>query len=248
MKRVWKTFAVLGVAFVVVCAALSVGRIGTADSASFPNESPTDLSKQATRVLRTSKHMLGLQTELPPQGTEHMQPENKLPSWSMRLPDIGLASGVAKIFLYGAIVVFVVVVVTTFHANMWSNSRARQIARKEEAESAPEAVGARMEKAQVEADDFARSGNFAEAMHTLLLQSIGELRGRLAIPISVSLTSREILHKAPLPPEGRSAFADIIGRVEISYFGTHEPSADEYEACRRSFDALTKNLTQRAAT
>ena len=36
--------------------------------------------------------------------------------------------------------------------------------------------------------------------------------------------------------------ADIIGRVEISYFGSHQPDEQDYLDCRRSFEALTRSL------
>jgi hypothetical protein len=101
-----------------------------------------------------------------------------------------------------------------------------------------------METAQTGADDLARRGKFAEAMHALLLQSLSELRRHLHAPLAVSLTSREILHHIDLPPEGHAVFADIVERVEISHFGGRRPEAEDYVACRRSFDALARVLRQ----
>ena len=149
----------------------------------------------------------------------------------------------ARYLLYASLIVIAIVIILNLRANLWSSSRSQQMERVMQQESTPNLVALRMEKAQVEADEMARQGNFAEAMHILLLQSVGELRRRLNVPIAVSLTSREILHgTAALTPDGRAILADIIGRVEISYFGTHLPDREEYQACRRSFDALVDIL------
>jgi hypothetical protein len=84
-------------------------------------------------------------------------------------------------------------------------------------------------------------------MHILLLNSVEEMRRRLSTPIAASLTSREILARAGLTPTAGAALADIVGRVEISYFGGHVPGAEEYAACRRSFEKLAGWLRSRAA-
>jgi hypothetical protein len=76
----------------------------------------------------------------------------------------------------------------------------------------------------------------------LLLRSVNEMRTRFASPIAVSLTSREILGRTEMSPEERSVFARIVGGVEMSRFGTHNPGEDEYLECRRNFDALTELL------
>jgi hypothetical protein len=99
-----------------------------------------------------------------------------------------------------------------------------------------------MERAQIEAEDMARAGDFAEAMHILLLRSVSELRRRVSAPIAESMTSREILKSVAISPEERAALSEIVAKVEISYFGAHRPEADEYAVCRRGFDALIELL------
>jgi hypothetical protein len=121
--------------------------------------------------------------------------------------------------------------------------RARSLEGTEE-EAAPAAVAARMDKARSGADELARRGDFAKAMHSMLLQSVNELRRRLEAPIASSLTSREILARVPLSPEARALFAGIIDRVEISHFGPYLPGEEDYTACRRSFEELTRTLRQ----
>ncbi len=92
------------------------------------------------------------------------------------------------------------------------------------------------------ADELAARGNFVEAMHTLLLQSLAYIRERLNEQFADSLTSREILARAPLPPEGRASLRDIVSRVEWTYFGEREATRSDYEACRASFSALAEAL------
>jgi hypothetical protein len=77
---------------------------------------------------------------------------------------------------------------------------------------------------------------------------VNELRSRLAVPIAASLTSREILERAPLSNEERAALADIVSGVEISYFGAYRPGAMEYAACRRSFESLKSLLMRGGAS
>ena len=88
------------------------------------------------------------------------------------------------------------------------------------------------------AEALARAGRYAEAMHELLLRGLAELRLALAEPFADSFTSREILRRTRLAPQGRQALAEIVARVELSHFGRRQVGEDDYRACRRSFDTL----------
>ena len=48
----------------------------------------------------------------------------------------------------------------------------------------------------------------------------------------------EILRAVQLPAEGGAALHDLIGRVERSFFGEYPTGAEDYAACRVSFDAF----------
>jgi hypothetical protein len=96
--------------------------------------------------------------------------------------------------------------------------------------------------AQADADDLARQGRFAEAMHVLLLQSLAEMRGRLDERFADSLTSREILRRAPVSAPARSALGDIVASVERAWFGDHPAGAADYASCRARFTALGEAL------
>ena len=71
------------------------------------------------------------------------------------------------------------------------------------------------------ADELAREGRYAEAMHVLLLRGLADIRARLDEPFANSLTSREILRSTRLPEQGsrlaarrgRSRRMDLFRRV-----------------------------------
>jgi hypothetical protein len=101
--------------------------------------------------------------------------------------------------------------------------------------------------ALVAADDLARQGRFVEAMHTLLLQGLADIRRRLGIEFADSLTSREILRGTRLPPQGRDSLRAIVAAVEWTYFGGHPAALADYNACRRSFEELRQALASKPA-
>ena len=182
---------------------------------------------------------LGLQTELP-SGDEEMKAEDS-GFWDLRFP--GTSRRAASFLLYFALALIIVILAVHLKLSPWSASRSRDLAPKRDggASGAPGARSERMGHAAAMADDMAAAGDFAGAMHLILIESVGELRRRLAVPIAASLTSREILERAPLSGEERAALARIVSGVEISYFGTYQPGAAEYAACRGSFESL-RNL------
>lgn len=233
MKPVKTAYVTL---FMVI--SVSIPLSATAQIFSFRNTPP----QTAHEALQQTVNSLDLQTRLPEETTEpavdnDRQEKNR--RWSGPL----LSKEMARFLLWAALITLIIVIIWNLRGNLWSSSRARKLTHTEkEKETTPVATAARMEKAQLEADELARRGDFAEAMHVLLLQSFNELRRRLDISIAVSLTSREILHAIGLPPPARRAFGDIIGRVEVSYFGNYRPSAEDYSACRTSFEALSDAL------
>ncbi|MBV9632872.1 MAG: DUF4129 domain-containing protein [Xanthobacteraceae bacterium] len=97
------------------------------------------------------------------------------------------------------------------------------------------------------ADELARQGRFVDAMHTLLLQSLADIRRRLGVEFADSLTSREILRGARLPPQGRVSLREIVASVEWTYFGGYPAALADYNACRKSFEALRQALASNPA-
>lgn len=112
-------------------------------------------------------------------------------------------------------------------------------------EAGPESAAGRARgdaDALASADELARQGRFVDAMHTLLLQSLADIRRRLGIELADSLTSREILRGTRLPAQGRASLRAIVASVEWTYFGGYPAAVDDYNACRKSFEDLRQAL------
>ena len=110
----------------------------------------------------------------------------------------------------------------------------------------PEPIRA-LEEAQAEADILAAKGEFALAMHVLLLKSLNEMRRLAGLSFKDSLTSREILSQAPLSDAGRGALGGIIRVVELTWFGVTGAREEDYAACRGHFEALKASLADATA-
>lgn len=117
----------------------------------------------------------------------------------------------------------------------------------DERQDARAIVDAIIERPLGDADELARRGLFAEAIHTLLLRSLQELVRTAAVRVAPAMTSREILARVPLLADARSAFAGLITAVEITHFGDAEASATDYERCRQQFHLFAAAFRGRAA-
>lgn len=87
-----------------------------------------------------------------------------------------------------------------------------------------------------DAERLARSGQFAEAIHTLLLRTFENISRQAALP--AALTSREILGRVRAADDARAALGQLVSSVEVSIFGGAEPGAADYARCRESFERL----------
>lgn len=86
-----------------------------------------------------------------------------------------------------------------------------------------------------DADELARRGEFAEAIHALLLRTLQALARSAAVRVAPAMTSREVLARVPLGDEARAALAGLITAVEITHFGDEPASAADYARCREQF-------------
>jgi uncharacterized protein DUF4129 len=91
-----------------------------------------------------------------------------------------------------------------------------------------------------DADELARRGEFAEAIHTLLLRTLQELVRSAAVRVAPATTSREILARVPLLADARSALAGLITAVEITHFGDEPANAGDYDRCRQQFHVFAQ--------
>jgi len=183
----------------------------------------------AATIARETAQQFKVQTELPrgPVASETWDKPTRL-SWE---------GGIYV--LYAMLVLAVLVILWTLRDSIGQLFRRPVALHSAEAVVIPTISVERLEGAQLEADQLADQGRFVEAMHMLLLRAFTELRRSFALRFADSLTSRELLKLLPLPAETLAALADIVTRVELSYFGEYGVIAGDYQACRKSFDVLT---------
>lgn len=89
-----------------------------------------------------------------------------------------------------------------------------------------------------DADALAEAGRFAEAVHLILLRSIGDIDGRLPNTVRPALTTRDIAALNRLPETARPAFSQIGRVVEASLFGGQTVGRSEFLDCRRAYEAF----------
>lgn len=85
---------------------------------------------------------------------------------------------------------------------------------------------------------LAAEGRHAEAIHAMLLLSVGRLaqQGRLAL--SDDMTGREALRALAAGDAGRAALGELVLAVELSLFGGRDPGRDDYERCASALREL----------
>jgi hypothetical protein len=89
-----------------------------------------------------------------------------------------------------------------------------------------------------DADRLAAQGLFAEAVHLLLFRSIEDIDERRPHSIKPAFTSRNIAELNALPAPARPAFARIATSVERSFFGGRKIDAQDFQECRRAYEAF----------
>ena len=98
-----------------------------------------------------------------------------------------------------------------------------------------------------DADALAEQGLFAEAVHLILLRSIGDIDGRLPNTVRPALTSRDIAALHRLPDAARPAFTRIARVVEASLFGGRSVAREDFLDCRNAYEAFAFPDAWRAA-
>lgn len=155
-------------------------------------------------------------------------------------PGPGTGSSLMRFILWGLVVVASVLIAS------WLASELSRFGGS--AEFVPEDVRDRMQAASAaiierplgDADELAARGEFAEAIHTLLLRTLQELARTAAVRVGPATTSREILARVPLLADARSALAGLITAVEITHFGDEPANAGDYDRCRQQFHVFAQ--------
>lgn len=97
---------------------------------------------------------------------------------------------------------------------------------------------ARVQLLLADADALAAQGRFDEAIHHLLLRSVGDISEYRPELLKPALTSREIGALPGLPDAARQAFGEITRLVEHALFAGRSVGANDYAACRNEYERL----------
>lgn len=89
-----------------------------------------------------------------------------------------------------------------------------------------------------DADALAEQGRYDEAVHLILLRSIGDIDGRLPNTVRPALTARDIANLQRLPATARPAFTLIARVVEASLFGGRAVDRADFTQCRQAYEAF----------
>ena len=205
--------------------ALAFGSAESALAQSAPGSAKPDFSELARGIVSA----LDLQTAFP-----NPVVANVSAPWAI--------GDFAHVLLWTAVAIGVIVIALYLRDILPGGGLARR-RRWEAGESELAAAGASAEaEAQANADELARLGRFVDAMHVLLLQALADMHRRLDVALADSLTSREILRRAKVPPLAKSSLQDIIGAVERAYFGDHPAGEADYLSCRTNFTTFVGAL------
>jgi hypothetical protein len=159
--------------------------------------------------------------------------------WSSSPGGGGALGALMSWLVWGAIAVGAVLLVLLIVRELLRHRRDR-IA-KDQPAVAEEAVApavAALHRPLDDADQLAREGRFAEAIHVLLLRTFEELARAAEVKIAPSLTSREILARIPLRAGAHEALADLASVVELTWFGDDVPGEADWLRCRGRFDVF----------
>lgn len=86
-----------------------------------------------------------------------------------------------------------------------------------------------------DADGLAAQGRFDEAVHLLLLRSVGQIAAARPDLVEPATTARELASLSALPDAARAAFGTIASRVEQSIFALRSLGRDDWQAARAAY-------------
>lgn len=152
--------------------------------------------------------------------------------------DFSLDGGsLVSFLLIGLVVVVVVVVALRLLSGEWTLLPRAPEAPPDEATPAELQTG--QLRVQLDAADRrAVAGDWADAIHILLLTSIDLLRRRVGQEVPDAMTARELIGEAKLPSETRADFAALVVAAELCHFGGRVANRALYDRCRAHYERL----------
>jgi hypothetical protein len=195
--------------------------------------SATDAPAVRTEVKRVFDWS-GYQRDLPQEeATPHRPPPPR--ESSIRLPaELGQ---VLTPLLYGLLLVVVIALVLSLRSGTWSGLSLGAPAA--EAEQAADPAPRQQLKTRLqEADQSAGLGDWARAIHILLLTSIDLLRRRVGQDVPDAMTARELVGRAQVTEVLRPDFAALVSAAELCHFGGRSADRALYDRCRVHYERL----------
>lgn len=154
-------------------------------------------------------------------------------SWVKPLVELLSHSGPFWRIAFWALVVLLVVLAGRFAWRVFVRWQRRETTPAERPDWRPETGPARALLA--EADALAAAGDFAAAVHLVLLRSVEQIAARRPGIVVPALTSRDIACLPALPSDVARAFAFIGGVVETGLFGARTVDSDAWTRCRTAY-------------
>jgi len=190
--------------------------------------SPSDAAQVRAEIDRVFD-WAGYQRELPAE--KHEAPPQPPP----HLIDLGSLADVMLLGLVAIIVVGIALWLQSSGFNPLASRRRTDPA----AEEATAEVSSHPSRTRLrEADQSAVSGDWANAIHILLLTSIELLRRRVGQEVPPAMTARELVGRAQVPEQARADFAALVGAAELCHFGGRPADRSLYERCRLHYERL----------
>jgi hypothetical protein len=180
-------------------------------------QTPGAMAERARRILEQGGYQDALPRDAPPPDVTSFS--------------LGGLELLIRILLWAILAVAVALVIAWLARRFGGRAR--------DAELEPEAARARLDLPLESAQLLAAAGRYAEAIHALLLETLGALSGGAQLPSS--FTSREIVARVRLPSRARDALAGLVEAVEISRFGGAPAGARDFGACLDRFHAFRES-------
>jgi len=153
----------------------------------------------------------------------------------------GAMSSLMSVLMWGMVIVIGVLLVFWFGSELSKYGGDAELPPIDESRARMQAAAdAIIDRPLGDADELARRGEFAEAIHTLLLRTLQELARSAAVRVAPATTSREILARVPLLADARTALAGLITAVEITHFGDEPANDGDYDRCRQQFHVFAQ--------
>jgi hypothetical protein len=183
---------------------------------------------------------LGVQTRLPTDSTT-AEPPPKINSepmtWrdeSFSIPGVGAVIDLMKWALIVVAAIAIIAVLASIVSERLHSSVPASLSPPVPLPETPQAP-ADPRDLLARADQLAAAGQYAEAMHYVLLAATAIIgRGK------PSLTSWELLRDASLAPPRLDALRDLVIRAERAWFGQRPTGADDYRHARSCYEAFAE--------